>query len=269
MSQAQVGAAAGVGHSVISLIEQGRLEETSLRIIRRIGSILGVSLSIDPHWRGVELVKLLDARHAALVRAVVDRLSALGWQPLPEHTFNEWGERGSIDVFAWQAVGRAVLCVEVKTSLADLQDLLSTEDRKRRLAPTLARKLGWKPVIVGSVLVLPDETWARNAVDRYRTVFGAKFPLRTTDIRRWLKSPVRDIGGIWFLVIDAPDGTKQRLGGVMRVRPRKTAADTAVSRSESEPPARQAAASRRPAGTTVRLASPRAEMRGEIGPLKV
>ncbi len=248
MSQAQVGAAAGVGRSAISQIEQGRLEETSLRIIRRIGSILGVSLSIDPHWRGVELARLLDERHAALVRAVVDRLSALGWRPLPEHTFNEWGERGSIDVFAWQAVGRAVLCVEVKTRLADLQDLLSTEDRKRRLAPTLARKLGWKPVIVGSVLVVPDETWARNAVDRYRTVFEAKFPLRTTDIRRWLKLPVGDIGGIWFLVIAAPDGTKQRLGGVMRVRPRKTAVQAADSRSEPEPPEVQPARREGPRG---------------------
>ena len=241
MSQAQVGAVAGVGRSVISQIEQGRLEETSLRIIRRVGSSLGVSLSIDPHWRGVELVKLLDERHAALVRAVVDRLLALGWQPLPEHTFNEWGERGSIDVFAWQAIDRAVLCVEVKTRVADLQDLLSTEDRKRRLAPTLARKLGWKPVIIGSVLVLPDETWARHAVDRYRTIFDAKFPRRTIDIRRWLKSPARDIGGIWFLLIDAPDGTKQRLGGVMRVRPRRAAAETAGPRSESEPPEAQPA----------------------------
>ena len=264
MSQAQVAAAAGVCHSMVSQIEQGRLEETSLRIIRRIGSILGVSLSIDPHWRGVELVKLLDARHAALVRAVVDRLSALGWQPLPEHTFNEWGERGSIDVFAWQAVGRAVLCVEVKTRLADLQDLLSTEDRKRRLAPTLARKLGWKPVIVGSVLVLPEETWARNAVSRYRSVFDAKFPLRSTDVRRWLKSPDGDIGGIWFLVIDAPDGTKQRLGGVMRVRPRKAAAETADSRSESEPPEAKPARREGRSGTAVRLASPRPSMRGRL-----
>jgi hypothetical protein len=83
---------------------------------------------------------------------------------------------------------------------AGLQDLLSTEDRNRRLAPTLARKLGWRPLIVGSVVVLPDETWARNAVDRYRSVFDAKFPLRTTDVRHWLKSPNRDMGGIWFLV---------------------------------------------------------------------
>jgi transcriptional regulator with XRE-family HTH domain len=204
MSQAQVAAAAGVCRSMVSQIEQGGLEETSLRVIRRVGSILGVSLSIDPHWRGVELVKLLDERHAALVRAVVERLSALGWQPLPEHTFNEWGERGSIDVFAWQAVGRAVLCVEVKTRLVDLQDLLSTEDRKRRLAPTLARKLGWKPVIVGSVLVLPDETWARNAVSRYRTVFEAKFPLRTTDIRRWLKSPSATLAASDFWSLTLP-----------------------------------------------------------------
>jgi len=235
MTQAQVAEAARVGRSAVSQIELGALEATSLRVIRRVGLVLGVSLSLAPSWRGVELAKLLDERHAAIVRAVVDRLSALGWQPLPEHTFNEWGERGSFDVFAWRAVGRAVLCVEVKTRLVDLQDLLSTEDQKRRLAPILARKLGWRPLIVGSVLVLPDETWARNAVERHRSLLDAKLPLRTTDVRAWLKSPDRDMGGIWFLVIAAPDGTKQRLGGVMRVRPRRTHMDKGESRSESLP----------------------------------
>jgi transcriptional regulator with XRE-family HTH domain len=234
MSQAQVADAAGVGRSVVSLVEQGRLEETSFRSVRRIGSVLGISLPIEPNWRGAELAKLLDERHSVLVRAVIDQLSAHGWQALPEHTFNEWGERGSIDIFAWQAVRRAVLCLEVKTRLVDLQDLLSTEDRKRRLAPNLARRLGWKPLLVGSILVVPDETWARNAVDRCRSVFDAKFPLRTADVRRWLKSPDRDVGGIWFLVNAAPDGTKQRLGGVMRVRARRPPAETARSRSDSE-----------------------------------
>jgi hypothetical protein len=157
---------------------------------------------------------------------------AMGWQTLPEHTFNEWGERGSIDCFAWLPGGRAVLCVEIKTRLADLQDLLSTEDRKRRLAPILARKLGWNPVVVGSLIALPEETWARNAVTRYRSIFDAKFPLRATEIRRWLKKPVGDAGGIWFLLNDATGDAKRSPGGSMRVRPRKPNAEASNSRLE-------------------------------------
>jgi hypothetical protein len=75
----------------------------------------------------------LDERHAALLPLVIKRLTALGWLCVPEHTFNEWGERGSVDVFAWHASRRAVLCLEIKTRLVDLQDMLSTEDRSSHL----------------------------------------------------------------------------------------------------------------------------------------
>jgi transcriptional regulator with XRE-family HTH domain len=231
MTQTQVAKAARVSRSMVSLIEQGRLEETSLLVIRRVGSALGMSLPFDPRWRGVELAKLLDERHAALLAVVVKRLTALGWQCVPEHTFNEWGERGSVDVLAWHATRRAALCVEIKTRIADLQGLLSTEDRKRRLASTLAWKLGWAPLIVGSVVVLPEETWARNALTRFRPVFDAKFPLRTVEVRDWLKEPSRDVGGIWFLVYDVPGDPKRRFGGSMRVRLRKPAPTGAVPRS--------------------------------------
>jgi transcriptional regulator with XRE-family HTH domain len=231
MSQGQVAAGAGVSRSMVSQIEAGGLEETSLGIIRRVSAALGVSLPFEPRWRGVELAKLMDARHASMVRAVVSRLGTFGWQCIPEHTFNEWGERGSIDVLAWHAVRRAVVCVEIKTRLVDLQDLLSTEDRKRRLAPALARKLGWNPLIVGSVLVLPEETWARNAVQRHGPVFDAKFPMRTIEVRRWLRRPDGDGFGIWFLVDDARGDHKRGSGAAIRVRPAKPIQDAADPRS--------------------------------------
>jgi transcriptional regulator with XRE-family HTH domain len=222
MSQSQVAVVAGISRSMVSQIERGGLEETSLIMVRRVASVLGISLPFDPHWRGPDLAKLLDERHAALVRAIVERLTALGWYALVEHSFNEWGERGSIDIFAWHAGSRAVLVVEVKTRIVDLQDLLSTEDRKRRLAPILGRKLGWQPLIVGSVVVLPEDTWARNAVRRHGSIFDAKFQMRTAEIRRWLKSPCGDMAGIWFLVNDAPGDARRRSGGSMRVRPRRS-----------------------------------------------
>lgn len=158
MTQSQVAEKASVGRSVVSRIEKGLLEETSLPAIRQVARALAISLQFEPRWRGADLAALLDERHAAQVQAAVRRLAGLGWQSLPEHTFNVWGERGSVDVLAWHPVWRAVLVAEIKTRLPDLQDLLSTMDRKRRLAPTLARDMGWKPLLVGSVLVLPEET---------------------------------------------------------------------------------------------------------------
>jgi transcriptional regulator with XRE-family HTH domain len=231
LSQAQVASLAGVSRSLISLIERGALDATSLRTTRKVATVLGVSLGLDPRWRGPELAKLLDERHAALVQAVTVSLNAAGWEVVPEHTFSEWGEKGSIDVFAWNPAARALLAVEVKTSLPGLQDLLSTMDRKRRLAPKLARDLGWRPLIVGSVLALPGETWAWNAVDRHGPVFAAALPARAFGVRSWLWKPDDDLRGVWFLLNDSPGSTVRRPGGSMRVRPRRRALPGPASRS--------------------------------------
>jgi transcriptional regulator with XRE-family HTH domain len=231
MSQAEVADAAGISRSLVSRLEAGNLESTSLGLIRRVAGVLGVSVTVDPRWRGAELAQLLDQRHARMVRRVVERLTALGWECLPEHTFSEWGERGAIDVFAWHQRGRAVLCVEVKTRLVDLQNLLSAADRKRRLAPVLARKLGWVPVAVGSVLVLPEENWARNAIERHRPVIDAKFAARTLTVRYWLVSPNGDLGGVWFLANVTPGDAKRRSGALMRVRHRPGQAGSSTPRS--------------------------------------
>ena len=206
---------------MVSLIEHGRLEETSLKLIRRVGAVVGVSLPFAPRWRGADLPRLLDERHAAMVRAVIARLTNLGWVAVPEHTFSVRGERGSIDIFAWLPSARAVLVVEVKTQIVDLQDLLSAHARKRRLAPAIARDLGWSPLLVGALLAMPDETQTRNAVARHGPVFDAAYPSRGKLVSAWLRCPASDIRGIWFVLNITAGDAKRRPGGVFRVRPKR------------------------------------------------
>jgi transcriptional regulator with XRE-family HTH domain len=98
LRQCDVAASAGVAQSMVSLVERGGLEETSLRIVRRVATAVGVSLPFDPRWRGAGLVRLMDARHAGIVDTVVQRLRELSWEVRTEHTFSVYGERGSIDV---------------------------------------------------------------------------------------------------------------------------------------------------------------------------
>jgi hypothetical protein len=152
----------------------------------------------------------------------VPRLTGAGWVVRPEHTFSIWGERGSIDVFAWHPGCRALPCVECKTKLPDLQDVLSTMDRKRRLAREIARVEGWDPAFIGSVLVVPDQKWARNAVRRSGAVFDAALPARTVAVRRWLACPSADLRGIWFLANDGAPNTGRRSGGQMRTNPNRS-----------------------------------------------
>jgi len=221
LTQQRLAALAGVSRPIVSLIERGRLEETSVRTVRQVAAILGVSVTLTARWRGAEMAKLLDESHAALVGSVAGRLAAAGWTVRPEHTFSVWGERGSIDVLAWNPARRALLSVECKTKLPDLQDLLSTMDRKRRLARHIAKLEGWEPAAVGSVLVLDDATWARNAIRRSGAVFDSALPARTVAVRRWLDCPSGDLRGIWFLLNDSGTNAKRRSGGLMRAGRRK------------------------------------------------
>lgn len=218
LTQEDVGQMASVSQSTVSLVERGRFERLSFDNVRRVASALDVSLSFDAHWRGVEGVKLLDGRHAALVRLALEKIRAAGWEVWPEKTFSIWGERGSIDVLAWHARKGALLAVEVKTRLPDLQDLLSTMDRKRRLLPAIAKTEGWKPLTFGSVLVLPEETWARNRLREFSAVFDAALPARTVQVRKWLAEPSGDLRGVWILL------SSNSING-----PRKQTGETRVS----------------------------------------
>ncbi|HEX7590644.1 MAG TPA: helix-turn-helix domain-containing protein [Candidatus Limnocylindrales bacterium] len=233
MTQEQLAAAAGVSRPIVSLIERGRVEETSVRTVRQVAAILGVSVTLNARWRGAEMAKLLDEAHSALVGSVVKRLTAAGWIVRPEHTFSVWGERGSIDVLAWHPSSRALLCIECKTKLPDLQDVLSTMDRKRRLAREIAKLEGWDPAFIGSVLVVCDQKWARNAVRRSGAVFDAALPARTVEVRRWLACPSGDLRAIWFLANDSAANTGRRSGGQMRANPRRGAHPDRPNRQDS------------------------------------
>ncbi len=236
LRQSDVAETAGVSQAIVSAIEHGDFDSTSLRVVRGVAAAVGVSLALAPRWRGPDLPKLLDEKHAAIVREVVTRLGALGWVALPEHTFSIRGEHGSIDVFAWSPTSRAALVVEVKSVLVDLQDLLSTLDRKKRLASLIAREAGWRPLLIGTLLVMPGETQARNAIERYKPVFDATYPARGRQVQRWLRCPELDLRGIWFVLNFTAGDTKRRPGGSFRVRPKREPPTEGSSRSDDGSP---------------------------------
>jgi hypothetical protein len=154
-------------------------------------------------WKGPELDRLADARHARLVKAVVARLGA-DWQVVVEYTFNHYGDRGSVDVLAWHAGARILLLIEVKSELDGLESVLRSMDVKLRVVPPLvARERGWRVKSLGSVLVLPDESTTRRTVARMSPIFDVALPTRTVAIRQWLLKPVGSLRGVWFLA-DTP-----------------------------------------------------------------
>jgi hypothetical protein len=171
-----------------------------------VGTLRGVSKAMQMPaivrlgWLGPEVDRLRDRTHAAMVERVGAELESFGWQVTPEYSFGHFGERGSVDVLAWQADTKTLLVVETKSRIYDLQDTLSTLDRKRRLLPRLVRdSFGWEPEHVGVLLVMPETRGHRRLVERHAITFRSAFPDRQIEARRWLERPSRDLRGLWFL----------------------------------------------------------------------
>lgn len=216
LRQSDVARIAGVDQSVVSDLENGRLEGVSLRSSRKIAAALGVDLVIDARWRGGTADRLLDRGHAAIVEIVTARLVASGWVVEPEFSFNSFGDRGSVDVLGWHPARRALLIVEVKTELTDLQAMLMSMSKKVRIVPEIVeRQRGWGSRCLGRLLVVAGTSANRTIARRHATTFGASFPHASLRARAWLHAPESDLAALWFVSPMArghgPIGPRQRV----------------------------------------------------------
>lgn len=198
-SRVKVAELADVSAATVWRCEVGDADTLTLRTITRVVNALGATASFRAYWRGENLDRLLDEEHARLVERIVQVLVENGWVVAPEVTFSIYGERGSIDVLAYHPGQRAVLVVEVKSVVPDMQAMLSGIDRKARLAPAIARERGWAVGHVSRLLVLPEGSTARRRLGEHAATIGQALPLRTTAMRDWLADPSGAVGGVMFL----------------------------------------------------------------------
>jgi hypothetical protein len=136
---------------------------------------------------------------------------AAGWSVVPEASFSIYGERGSVDILAWHPGRHAVLVVEVKSRIVDVQGLLSAVDRKRRLARQIAAERGWKPHIVGVWLAVADGRTNRRRLGEHRRTFAAALPGDGRGLRSWLRDPTANAAFLSFLP-NSPR-VRDRIGG--------------------------------------------------------
>lgn len=218
LRQADVAERAGVSRSFISKLERGQFRGTDIARVEAVCQALGADLDVRVRWRGEALDRLLDEAHAALVSRAVSMLEAAGWHVRLEVTFSHFGERGSIDVFAWHPPTASLLVVEVKSVVADAQGTLAPLDRKVRLAPTIAADLGLHPDSVSRLLVVEDGATSRRRVARFDPLFAAALPVRGWAVRRWIAVPIGSLNGLQFLSSATPGSTRRVIAGRTRVR---------------------------------------------------
>jgi len=210
--QSDVAARAGVSASVVARHEWGRIN--SVLMFERHASALDLRLDVRLVGRSGELVRMVDEEHAAIVDSIADWLRRSGFEVDVEVSFSEWGERGRIDLLAYDPRSRTVVIVEVKTLLLDLQELLGSLDVRERLIGTIARRRGW--TIERRVTLLAVAASAANrAVVRSHAALFQPFTVRR------LGKPALDTAGralVWI----TPQRSSRRtwVAGRERVRPR-------------------------------------------------
>jgi transcriptional regulator with XRE-family HTH domain len=212
-TQAQTAAKAGVSQSAVSRAERGDAGALAGTTLARIAEALGAQYQPRVLWQGEALDRLLDAAHAGLVNVVVQLLVENGWEVIPEATFSHYGERGSIDVLAWHEAEGALLIVEVKSVVPDIQGLLAGVDRKCRIAPHLATARGWSVRRVSRLIVLPDDRTARRRLESHAATFDVAYPARTVAVRRWLARPHGALSGVLFVPSTRSTTARHRVGG--------------------------------------------------------
>ena len=218
-SQTRLASEAGVPRWVITAIETGRGDRIPPLRLAPVTRALGAALTVRIHFQGEGLDRLRDRRHARLVERMVSRLRADGWEVATEVSFNVYGERGSIDILAFDPVSGALLVVEVKSVVPDVGGMLMTLDRKIRLAPRIARQqLGWRAVTVSRLVVLPEERTARRRIEAHGSTFEVALPDRNVVVKRWLRAPVGTVAGLLFLPNAQHADTRQGTRGQRPVR---------------------------------------------------
>jgi transcriptional regulator with XRE-family HTH domain len=217
--QVDVARRANCHQTTISRLERGHLSTLSLGLLRGIFAALGASFDGLVRWRAGELDRLLDQRHASILDLTARELIGWRWLVHPEVTYSEFGERGSIDLLAVRPEERAVAVIEVKGDVTTVEGTIRKHAEKTRLVSTIVLRLfGWRPSVVGRILVLPEESTARRAIDRHETTFRAAYPATSRDVRAWLRSPSGSISGIWFLSVKHRGVGRRVAGGPKRVR---------------------------------------------------
>jgi transcriptional regulator with XRE-family HTH domain len=216
--QADLAAKAGVSQAAVWRAERGHIPEMTLAAIRQLAAALEIRVELLPRGRGADLDRLLSARHSALHESVLRALAHdfPEWEMASEVSFAIWGERGVIDLLLWHPGRRGLLIIEFKTELVDVGDLLSTMDRRRRLANEIAKERGWFPTSVPTWVVLAASRTNERRIAEHRAVLRNAYPADARRIRRWLRDPVGSIAALSLWPLASSSG--RSLAPARRVR---------------------------------------------------
>ncbi len=188
--QRELSRAARVSDATVSRVERGRIEGVSAGVLDRLARALDIRLQLVVQWDGGDLARLLNRRHSALHESVVGWFASIAsWTLLPEVSFSVWGERGVIDLLGWHETSGSLLVIELKSEIVDVQELIGSVDRKRRLARAIAAERGWQAETTSAWVIVAESRTNRRRLAAHRAVLRAAFPADGRSVEPWLRRP--------------------------------------------------------------------------------
>ena len=196
--QSDVARRVGLNASTISRIERGHLERIPLGTLLSVARALDIQVSLTARSRGADLDRLVSGRHAGLHESVARWFAheLPEWTLDPEVSFSIYGERGVIDILAWHPGRRAMVVIELKTDIVDVNELIGQMDRRRRLARRIAEERGWDPLTISTWVIVAAGRTNRARLAAHRALLRNAFPMDGRSIRGWLRKPDRPIAAL-------------------------------------------------------------------------
>ena len=181
---------AGVSDSLVSRLEHGEIARLSVGAVRTIAARIGIRVDLMARWQGGDLDRLLSARHSALGEQVSRWITRqAGWKVAAEVSFSIYGERGVVDLLAWHESTASIVVIELKTAIVDIDEILGTLDRKRRLAARIAAERAWQARSVSVWLIVADSRTSRRRVGAHRGLLRSALPCDGRTLRALFRDP--------------------------------------------------------------------------------
>ena len=181
-SQRELSRRSRVPQAQICRIERGRVRDLRISDLDRLLVALGVR-----YWLGTEAPHIArqpsDLVHAQCSAYVGRRLDGSGWLVEREVEIGGDRSRGWIDILAYHPGRRILLVIELKTEIHDLGAIERSMNWYQREALRAAKRFGWRPLVVGSALLVLQSVANDDRVVSSSAAFATGFPSRALELQ--------------------------------------------------------------------------------------
>ncbi len=176
--------------SAIQRLESGAGRYLDADLASAAFRLLGIRSAFDAQTLGLaNRREQRDLVHARCVAYAGRRLKRQDWETRVEVEISAGRSRGWIDLLAYRATDRSLICAEIKTEVDDVGRIQRTIGWYADQAPVASRSLGWRPLSTTVALLILCSAENDRAVRLNLDLLKNCFPGSTRALADWARSP--------------------------------------------------------------------------------